>query len=126
MLRKNPFISSAVMLGDRRKFPIALLVPEFGPLETWATSQVITWSSRAELVAHPAVVAHLEAEAKKHLRDLARYEVPKRFLIVPREFSIESGELTPKMSVKRRVVEANYQAEIEALYADAEIREDPA
>ncbi|MFN0178947.1 MAG: AMP-dependent synthetase/ligase [Gemmatimonadales bacterium] len=124
MLRQNPFISSAVMLGDRRRFPIALLVPEFGPLETWATSQVITWSSRAELVAHPAVVAHLEAEAKKHLRDLARYEVPKRFLIVAREFSIESGELTPKMSVKRRVVEANYQAEIEALYADAEIRDD--
>ena len=120
MLRKNPFISGAVMIGDRRKFPIALLVPNFPALETWATTQGFHWSTRFELVARPEVISHLEAEAMKHLRDLARYEVPKRFLIVPRDFSIETGELTPKLSVKRRVVEANYQAEIETLYRDAE------
>ncbi len=120
LLRQNPFIANAVILGDRRKFPIALIAPNFGPLETWARAAGITWNTRQELVTRPAVLAHLESEAKKHLRDLARFEVPKRFLAVAREFSIESGELTPKLSVKRRVVEAHYRDQIDALYREAE------
>ena len=124
MLRQNRFIANAVLLGDRRKFPIALLAPNFANLEPWATAQGIHWGSPEELLANPLVVAHFEAEAKKHLRDLAKYEVPKRFLLVPREFSIETGELTPKLSVKRRVVEAHYQKEIDAIYQLAEDGED--
>ncbi len=120
MLRQNPFIANAVLLGDRRKFPIALLAPNFETLEAWAGSQGIRWESRSGLIALEGVVKHLEAEAMKHLRDLARFEVPKRFLIVAREFSIESGELTPKLSVRRRVVEAHYRDAIEAVYLAAE------
>ena len=120
LLRRNPFIANAVLLGDRRKFPIALLAPNFETLEAWATSETLVWSSRAELIGLERVVKHLEAEAMKHLRDLARFEVPKRFLIVAREFSIESGELTPKLSVRRRVVEAHYREAIEAVYLAAE------
>ena len=120
LLRQNPFIANAVLLGDRRKFPIALIAPNFEPLEAWARAAGLSWGSRQGLVELPAVLAHLESEAKKHLRDLARFEVPKRFLAVAREFSIESGELTPKLSVKRRVVEAHYRDQIEALYRDAE------
>ena len=120
LLRQNKFIANAVILGDRRKFPIALLAPNFDQLEPWARAAGLEWTSRAELLARPEVTGFLEAEAKKHLRDLAQYEVPKRFLIVPRDFSIESGELTPKLSVKRRVVEANYRDQIEAIYQAAE------
>lgn len=120
LLRQNPYIANAVLLGDRRKFPIALIAPNFEPLESWARGAGITWSTRQDLVSNPAVLAHLESEAKKHLRDLARFEVPKRFLAVAREFSIESGELTPKLSVKRKVVEAHYRDQIEALYQDAD------
>ena len=120
LLRQNPFIANAVLLGDRRKFPIVLISPNFGPLEAWARAAGLSWSNRHELVGLPAVLAHLESEAKKHLRDLARFEMPKRFLAVAREFSIESGELTPKLSVKRRVVEAHYRDQIEALYRDAD------
>jgi len=128
MLRQNPFISNAVLLGDRRKFPIALLAPDFGTLENWAAGQALSWSSRAELITLDRVVKHLEDEAMKHLRDLARFEVPKRFLIVAQEFSIESGELTPKLSVRRRVVEAHYREAIDAVYqaADAESPLEPA
>ncbi len=121
LLRQNPFIANAVILGDRRKFPIALIAPNFEPLEAWARAAGLDWHTRQELVALPAVLAHLESEAKKHLRDLARFEVPKRFLAVAREFSIESGELTPKLSVKRRVVEAHYRDQIDALYREAEV-----
>ena len=120
MLRQNPFIANAVLLGDRRKFPIALLAPNFDTLERWASGEALAWNTRSDLIRLDRVVRHLEAEAMKQLRDLARFEVPKRFLIVAREFSIESGELTPKLSVRRRVVEAHYREAIEAVYLAAE------
>jgi long-chain acyl-CoA synthetase len=98
-LKTNPFIANAVMLGDRRKFPILLLVPNFEKLRAWAKAQGISAPDDAALAALPAVQAMMEQEARKHLRDLAQFEVPKKFLVLPREFTIESGELTPKMSV---------------------------
>ena len=120
MLKLNKFISNAVMLGDRKKFPIALLVPNFERLEAWAREHNLTWSTREELAARPEVEEFLASEAQKNLRDVAHFELPKRFLILPRDFSIESGELTPKLSVRRRVVEERYAPQIAALYADAE------
>ncbi|MHB1326669.1 MAG: AMP-dependent synthetase/ligase [Gemmatimonadales bacterium] len=119
-LRKNPFIANAVMLGDRRRFPIVLLAPEFSALESWAKSSGLQWQSREELIGLEQVQKHLEAEALKHLGDLARYERPKKFLVVPREFSIETGELTPKLSVRRKVVEEHYRELIDATYDAAE------
>ena len=120
MLKLNKFISGAVMLGDRKKFPIALLVPNFERLEAWARENNLKWSTREELAARPEVEEFLASEAQKSLRDVAHFELPKRFLILPRDFSIESGELTPKLSVRRRVVEERYAPQIAELYADAE------
>ena len=120
MLKLNKFISNAVMLGDRKKFPIALLVPNFERLEAWARTNNLRWSTREELAALPEVEAFLASEAQNNLRDVAHFELPKRFLILPRDFSIETGELTPKLSVRRRVVEERHADRIAALYADAE------
>ena len=120
LLKLNKFISNAVLLGDRRKFPIALLVPNFERLEAWARGTGLRWSSREELAALPEVEAQLASEAKKNLRDLAQFEVPKRFLILAKDFSIESGELTPKLSVRRKIVEQHNADRIEAMYAEAE------
>jgi len=117
-LKTNPFIANAVMLGDRRKFPIVLLVPEFERLREWAATEGITVTDDAALAALPAVRAKLEMEAKKHFRDLASFEVPKKFLILERDFTIERGELTPKLSVRRRTVEDNFRDRISALYND--------
>jgi long-chain acyl-CoA synthetase len=119
-LKTNPFVSHAVMLGDKRKYPILLLVPNFEKLRGWAKAEGLTFADDAGLVALPAVQTKMELEAKKHLRDLAQFEVPKKFLLLPREFSIERGELTPKLSIRRKVVEQNYQAEIAKLYDGAE------
>ena len=119
-LRTNPLVAQAVMLGDRRKFPVLLLVPNFEKLRQWAAAEGLTFADDAALVALPAVQTKMELEVKKHLRDLAQFEVPKRFLILPRDFSIERGELTPKMSIRRKAIEKNYQAEITALYDGAE------
>jgi long-chain acyl-CoA synthetase len=117
LLKLNKYVSNAVLLGDRRKFPIALIVPNFDRLESWATEAGITWQNREALAARPKVLELLAAECRKNLRDLAQFEVPKKFLILSRDFSIESGELTPKLSVRRRVVEEHYADRIEALYA---------
>jgi long-chain acyl-CoA synthetase len=116
-LKLNKFITNAVVLGDRRKFPIALLVPNFDRLEAWATAQNLRWTDHESLAALPEVEAHLAAEARKNLRDFAQFEVPKRFLILSRDFSIDGGELTPKLSVRRRVVEERHREGIERLYA---------
>lgn len=117
-LRSNPFIANVVMLGDRRKFPIALLVPEFERLRAWATAEGFTETDDAELIRRPEVQAKMEAEARKHLRDLAQFEVPKKFVLLAADFTLERGELTPKMSVRRKVVEQNYRDLIAAAYRD--------
>ncbi len=116
LARTNKFVSSAVMLGDRRPFPIMLIVPNFENLEVWARKEGVPHTDGASLVARPEVQRKMEEEISGTLRDLAGFERPKKLLLLPRDFSIESGELTPKLSVKRKVVEQHHAAAIEALY----------
>ena len=113
----SPYIAHAVMLGDRRPYPTLLLVPDFESLDAWARQQGIDPADRVALVADPRVHKFLQQEAFGRLEGLARFEMPKKIAIVPREFSIESGELTPKLSIKRRVVQENFRDMIEDLYA---------
>ena len=118
LAKTSKYVSNAVMLGDRRPFPIMLIVPNFETLGAWATGEKIAFADAASLVRHPEVHARVEREVRNALRDLAKYEMPKKLLLLPRDFSIESGELTPKLSVKRKVVEQHHAAAIEALYAE--------
>ncbi len=117
MLKLNKFFANAVMLGDRRNFPIMLLVPNFTALSEWLAREGSGPRTNEELVAAPEVRDKLEREARKSLRDLAQFEAPKKFLLISHDFTIESGELTPTMKVKRKVVEEHYRDQIEALYA---------
>jgi long-chain acyl-CoA synthetase len=117
-VKTNKFVLNAVMIGDKRKFPVMLVVPNLESLREWATSRALAFPSDDALLASPDVADKIEREVKKSLRDLAHFEMPKKVLLVPRDFSIESGELTPTLKVKRRVVEKNYQAQIDALYVN--------
>lgn len=114
----SPYISQVVMLGDKRAFPTMLVVPDFDNLNAWAREQGIDTSDRERLVREPRVHELLEREALGRLDGFARYEIPKKIAVVADEFSIETGELTPTMKVKRRVVEERYRDEIERMYAD--------
>ena len=118
MAKTSKFVLNAVMLGDKRKFPIMLVVPNLDRLKAWATHKKLPVSDDASLLRLPEVEEKMDREVRKTLRDLAQYEMPKKLLLLPREFSIETGELTPKLSVKRRVVEQHYAAQIERLYAE--------
>jgi long-chain acyl-CoA synthetase len=120
MIKRNKYVVYPLVFGDRRKFPIVLVVPNFELLEQWARERNLSYGSRAELIALPDVQAKMEREVMGSLRDLAKFEMPKKVVILPQDFSIESGELTPKLSVKRRVVEKRYKDLIDAAYASAD------
>ena len=119
-VRLNKFVASAVVLGDQRKFPIILIVPNVDQLERWAKDRNLSYASRAELIALADVKAKMEREVMDGLRDLAKFEMPKKVVLLENDFTIESGELTPSLKVKRRQVEKNYRALIDRAYAEAD------
>jgi long-chain acyl-CoA synthetase len=106
------------MIGDRRKYPVLLVVPNWDNLEKWARYKNLTWTSRAELLQNPAVKEKMEREVLGELPSLARFEMPKRIGLLEHEFSIERGELTPTLKVKRRVVDKTYKSLIDTLYEE--------
>jgi len=117
MVKRNKFVANAMLYGDRRKFPIILIVPNFDNLERWAQERSLTYGSRAELIELADVKAKVEREVMDMLRDLAKFETPKKVVLIEKDFSIESGELTPTLKVKRRIVEQHYKEVIDATYA---------
>jgi long-chain acyl-CoA synthetase len=120
LIKTNKYVSQAVMIGDKRKFPVVLVVPDWDPLEKWAAAQGIVWTSRAELLAMPTINAKMEKEVRSQLTGLASYETPKKVALLEHDFSIERGELTPTLKVKRRVVDQAYKALIDSLYVNGE------
>ncbi len=119
-VRLNKFVASAVVLGDMRKFPIILIVPNFETLERWAKERGLAYASHADLIRLADVKAKMEREVMGGLRDLAKFEMPKKVVLLERDFTIESGELTPSLKVKRRQVERNYKEMIDRVYAEAD------
>jgi long-chain acyl-CoA synthetase len=117
MVKRNKFVANAVLYGDRRKFPIILVVPNFDNLERWAKERNLSYGSRAELLELADVQAKVEREVMSSLRDLAKFETPKKVVLLENDFTIESGELTPTLKVKRRVIEKTYKDRIDAAYA---------
>lgn len=113
----SPYVAQVLMIGDQRPFPALLVVPDMDNLRTWATSQGIDASDAAALVRDPRVHELLERETLGKLQGLARYETPKKIGVIADEFSVETGELTPSMKVKRRVVEERYAGIIEEIYS---------
>jgi long-chain acyl-CoA synthetase len=115
-VKRNKFVANAMMYGDRRKFPIIVIVPNFDNLERWAQERSLSYGTRAELIELPDVQAKVEREVMSTLPHLAKFETPKKVVLLEKDFSIESGELTPTLKVKRRVVEQHYKEVIDAAY----------
>jgi long-chain acyl-CoA synthetase len=120
VLKRSPLVSEAVLLGDRRKYAAALIIPDFKALERRLKDLGRPEGTRAEIVTRPDVLALYQEFVDALNRELSQFERIKKIAILPAEFSIESGELTPTLKVKRKVVEEKYRATIESLYADRE------
>jgi len=119
-LKVNPFIGTAVVFGDRRKFPAVLIAPHFPALEDWARENDVEFASREELVANAKVQALYEGIIEDLNQNLARFERLKRVLLVPEELSAADGTLTHTFKVRRRGIEERYRALIDDMYAKAE------
>jgi len=117
-VKTNPFVAEAVMIGDRRPYPILLITPHFETLRAWAREAGITAADTEALVRDPRVREHMEREVLGMVAGFARFEQPKRIALLDRPFTIDSGELTPTLKVRRRVVEERYRDMIEALYGE--------
>jgi long-chain acyl-CoA synthetase len=116
VLKRSPLIAEAVVLGDRRKYAAALIVPEFAALERRLQGLGRPPGPRAELVTRADVLALYQEVIEALNRELSPFERIKRIALLPSEFTIDSGELTPTMKVKRKAVEIRWKAHIEALY----------
>ena len=112
----NAFVSQAVMLGDKRKFPVMLVVPSWDALLKWTAHKGITSTDRTALLRDPAVLEKMDREVRGEMTGLARFEAPKKIALLESEFTIDGGELTPSLKVKRRVINEKYKGIIDALY----------
>ncbi len=118
-LKTSNFFTDVVMIGNKRNFPAALVVPNFETLEKWAREKGLAARSREELVSKPEVLAQYQKLMADLLPDLAQFERIKKIALLTREFTLEAGELTPTLKVKRRVVEEKYKGLIDQMYAGA-------
>ncbi len=117
-LKNHLLVANAALVGDRHKFVCALIAPNFAALEQWAAQHGVFAASRSVLVADPRVVALYSEFISEVNQTLANFETIKRFRVVADEWTQDSGELTPSMKIKRRVLTARYAAAIDELYAD--------
>lgn len=117
-LAENKYIDEAAIIGDRRKYVTALIVPNLSQLRRWASANGIDTESVDELVKNPAVKSFILGEINNIQKGVADYEKIKKITLLPNHFSIMNGEVTNTMKVRRPVVAKRYAKEIEAMYAD--------
>ncbi len=120
LLKTNPYISNAVVIGDRRKFMSALIIPNFEKLEEYARNSNITFKEKQDLIKNDQVIRFLEEEIDRTTPHLASYEKIKKITLLDREFEIAEGEITPTLKVKRNIIENKYKDIIDAIYSEAE------
>ncbi len=116
LFQGHPYISQIVVLGEGRKFVSALIVPNFASLEADARSKGIAFGNREELLRSPQIQSLFQQQVDDLTRWLSPHEKIRQFALLPKEFTIDSGELSPSLKIKRFVVEERYRDAIEELY----------
>jgi long-chain acyl-CoA synthetase len=116
LAKSSKFVATAVMIGDRRPFPVMLVVPNAVQVKGWVEHKGLPDGDLEHLLGLPEVRQKIEREVRMTLRDLAQFEMPKKLLLLTRDFTVEAGELTPTLKVRRRIVEERHRVAIEALY----------
>lgn len=117
-IKGSRFVNQVVLVGSERKFPAALIVPVWEQLESYCKLKGIEVASRSELCRHPRIVDLIQRQIDALTPNLPRYEKIKKVALLENEFTIEGGELTPTLKVKRRVIDEKYRDVIEKLYAE--------
>ncbi|MDW7760567.1 MAG: long-chain fatty acid--CoA ligase [Acidobacteriota bacterium] len=118
LLKTLPLVTGAVMIGDRKRFVSALIVPDYEKLEAFAQAGGIVFKDRADLVKNEKVVSHVMSEIERAVSVLAPYERIKKITLLEKDFEIGEGEITPTLKVRRKAIEKKYGELIEAMYTD--------
>jgi long-chain acyl-CoA synthetase len=120
MIRSSRFVNQAVLVGDNRKFPAALIVPNFEMLESYARLKELAISTPGEFCNHPLIINLFARQIDEATSSLAQFEKIKAFTLLENELTVVSGDLTPTLKVKRRVVDDKYLVLIDEMYRKAE------
>ncbi|HTY58767.1 MAG TPA: long-chain fatty acid--CoA ligase [Bacteroidota bacterium] len=112
----NKYIEQFMLIGDRRMFLTALIVPDFDALKEYADARGIAYATNTDLAAHPTINELIQNNIHQIQKDLASYERVRKFTLLDRQFTVEEGELTPTQKVRRRVIEERYARLIEGMY----------
>jgi len=118
MIKGSRFVNQVVLIGNERKFPAALIVPNWQLIESYVQLKGIKASGKAELCRHPRIIDLFERQIAALTADVAQYERVKKIALLENELTIEGGELTPTLKVKRRVIEEKYRPVIDRLYEE--------
>jgi long-chain acyl-CoA synthetase len=118
-LKTSPYILNAMIVGDQRRFVVALIVPNATTVSAKMAEQGIRFASHKEMAEHSAVRSLIESEVKRLTAHLAQWETIKRFALLPEDFTFDNGSLTFTLKLKRRVVEQQYREAIDKLYAES-------
>ena len=117
LLKTNPYVEEIVLIGNARRFTAALVVPDFEHLHKWTLEQGVKSFNKQELVNNQKLIDFIQNQIDKMSSHLAQFERIKKICLVPKAFTLESGELTPTLKVKRKVVESRYKSQIDQLYS---------
>lgn len=118
--KETPLVEQVMVLGENRKFPAALFVPNFPALKLWAQKKGISYTTDQEMTKNEQVITKFDQIVKNACKDFGKWEQVKRFALLDKPWSIDGGELTPKLSLKRKVILEKNKELIEKIYADAE------
>lgn len=120
LIKGSRFVNQVVLIGNGRKFPAALIVPDWDSIDSYVSIKGIDCHNHAELCTHPRIIDLFERQIASLTPNLAQYEKVKRVALLEHELTIENGELTPTLKVKRRVIDEKYRDVIDRLYREAE------
>jgi long-chain acyl-CoA synthetase len=116
LIRSIPMVEQVIVIGNARKFPSALIVPNLDALRTYAKTLSLEIREAAELARHPRIYEYFKKKVDEVTKALAPHEKIKKIALIPQEFTIEGGELTPSLKIRRKYVEDKYRDVIDALY----------
>ncbi len=107
-----------MVLGENRKFPSALIVPDFAHLKKWCEIHNISYSDNQDLIRKPEVIERIQKEVEIYNADFGQAEQIKKFSLLPNEWTVDSGELTATLKLKRKIINEKYSSLVEKMYSE--------
>jgi long-chain acyl-CoA synthetase len=117
-LMESTLIAQVMVIGENQRFPAALIVPAFEELEKYANHKGISFSSKEDLIKNQDILTKYEQVISQSMANFGHWEQVKKFKLLPKEWSIDAGELTPKLSLKRKVIMQKNEENIKSIYSE--------